>query len=100
MQSEIKLSIAQCHVDLSPGGSAVGLDILCSTCPWSVLEIQAPHLGAEWKHFGKGDAVVVEAVQGWFWCRGAANSRLEGAALGWNWDSYNYLHIKSVSLCF
>lgn len=63
MQSEIKLSSTECHVHLGAAGPAVALHILCSSCPWSVLEIQVPHLSTEWKHFGKGDAVVVEAVE-------------------------------------
>lgn len=66
VQSEIKLPSAECHIHLGAAGSAVALHILCSSCPWSVLKIQVPHLGAEWKHFGKGDAVFVEAVEQWF----------------------------------
>lgn len=71
VQSEIKLASVECHIYLGAAGSAVALHILCSPCPWSVLEIQVPPLGAEWEHFGKGDAAFVEAAESWFRHRGA-----------------------------
>lgn len=78
--------------------SALPLHVLCSPCPWSVLETRVPHLGAEWGHFGKGCSLCGSSSdvsaqrssqQGW-----------KGLPWGWDWDSCNYLHIKSVSFWF
>lgn len=90
VQSEMKLSSVEYHIHLGAAASAVALHTLCSPCPWSVLEIQVPPLGAEWKHFGKGDAGFVEAAESWFRHRGADKGGLDGVALGWIWDSYHY----------
>ena len=40
----------------------IALHILCSSCPYSVLEIEVPHLSTEWKYCGKEDAFVFVKV--------------------------------------